>query len=79
MADFDYEKLADLIVDRLIKKQLEYDREQESNEHQIAELTRLETLISLYEQQEKYEQAAMVMRKLQNLRARLIKKGVIDS
>ena len=79
MADFDYEKLADLIVDRLIKKQAEYDREQESNEHQIAELARLETLINLYEQQEKYEQAAMVMRKLQNLRARLIKKGVIDS
>jgi hypothetical protein len=79
MADFDYERLADLIVDRLIKKQLEYDREQEQSEHQIAELARLETLIGLYEQQEKYEQAAMVMRKLQNLRARLIKKGVIDS
>lgn len=78
MADFDYERLANLIVDKLIKKQAEYDREQEQNEHQIAELARLETLISLYEQQEKYEQAAMVMRKLQNLRARLIKKGVID-
>ena len=79
MADFDYEKLADLIVDRLIKKQAEYDREQESNEHQIAELARLETLINLYEQQEKYEHAAMVMRKLQNLRARLIKKGIIEN
>lgn len=78
MADFDYERLADLIVDKLIKKQAEYDREQEQNEHQIAELARLETLVSLYEQQEKYEQAAMVMRKLQNLRARLINKGVID-
>ena len=78
MADIDYERLADLIVDKLIKKQAEYDREQEQNEHQIAELARLETLISLYEQQEKYEHAAMVMRKLQNLRARLIKKGIID-
>ena len=78
MADFDYERLADLIVDKLIKKQAEYDREQEQNEHQIAELARLETLVSLYEQQEKYEQAAIVMRKLQNLRARLINKGVID-
>lgn len=78
MADFDYERLADLIVDKLIKKQAEYDKEQEQNEHQIAELARLETLISLYEQQEKYEHAAMVMRKLQNLRARLIKKGIID-
>ena len=78
MAEFDYERLADLIVDKLIKKQAEYDREQEQNEHQIAELARLETLVSLYEQQEKYEQAAIVMRKLQNLRARLINKGVID-
>ena len=78
MADFDYEKLADLIVDRLIQKQEEFDREQEQNEHQIAELARLETLISLYEQQEKYEQAAMVMRKLENLRARLINKGIIQ-
>ena len=78
MADFDYEKLADLIVDKLMKKQEEYEKEQEQNEHQIAELARLETLIQLYEQQEKYEHAAMVMRKLQNLRARLIKKGIID-
>lgn len=78
MADFDYERLADLIVERLIRKQEEFDREQEQNEYQIAELARLETLISLYEQQEKYEQAAIVMRKLQNLKARLIKKGVID-
>ena len=78
MADFDYEKLAELIVDKLMQKQEEYEKEQEQNEHQIAELARLETLISLYEQQEKYEHAAMVMRKLQNLRARLIKKGVID-
>lgn len=78
MADFDYERLADLIVDKLMQKQEEYEKEQEQNEHQIAELARLETLISLYEQQEKYEHAAMVMRKLQNLRARLIKKGVID-
>lgn len=78
MADFDYERLADLIVEKLMQKQEEYEKEQEQNEHQIAELARLETLISLYEQQEKYEHAAMVMRKLQNLRARLIKKGVID-
>ena len=78
MADFDYERLADLIVEKLIKKQAEYDREQEQNEHQIAELARLETLISIYEQQEKYEQAAMVMRKLENLKARLRNKGIID-
>ena len=79
MKDFDYDKLADLIVDKLLAKQEEMDREQEQNEHQIAELARLETLVSLYEQQEKYEHAAMVMRKLQKLRERLIKNGVINS
>ena len=77
MQDFDYEKLADLIVDRLIKKQEEIDREAEQTEHQIAELSRLDTLISLYEQQEKYEQAAIIMRKYERLKQRLIKKGVL--
>jgi len=79
MQDFDYDKLADLIVDKLVEKQQQLDREQEETEHQIAELTRLETLIGLYEEQEKFEKAAIVMRKYQNLRARLIKKGVINS
>ena len=78
MKDFDYDKLADLIVDKLLAKQEEMDREQEQNEHQIAELARLETLVHLYEEQEKYEQAAMVVRKLNNLRDRLIKKGIIQ-
>jgi hypothetical protein len=79
MQDFDYDRLADLIVDKLVEKQQQLDREQEETEHQIAELTRLETLIGLYEEQEKFEKAAIVMRKYQNLRARLIKKGVINS
>jgi len=79
MQDFDYDRLADLIVDKLVEKQQQLDREQEETEHQIAELTLLETLIGLYEEQEKFEKAAIVMRKYQNLRARLIKKGVINS
>jgi len=79
MQDFDYDRLADLIVDKLVEKQQQLDREQEETEHQIAELTRLETLIGLYEEQEKFEKAAIVMRKYQNLRARLIKKGVIGT
>lgn len=79
MQDFDYDRLADLIVDKLVEKQQQLDREQEETEHQIAELARLETLMSLYEEQEKFEKAAIVMRKYQNLRARLIKKGVIGT
>lgn len=78
MQDFDYDKLADLIVDKLVEKQKQLDREQEEVEHQIAELARLETLVHLYEEQEKYQKAAIVLRKLNNLKARLIKKGVIE-
>jgi len=78
MQDFDYDKLADLIVDKLVEKQKQLDREQEEVEHQIAELARLETLVQLYEEQEKYQKASIVLRKLNNLKARLIKKGVIE-
>jgi hypothetical protein len=77
MQQLDYDKLADLIVDKLMQKQAEMEREAEQTEHQIAELSRLDTLISLYEQQEKYEQAAMIMRKYERLKQRLIKKGVL--
>jgi len=78
MENFDYDRLADLIVDKLVEKQKQLDREQEEVEHQIAELARLETLVHLYEEQEKYQKAAIVLRKLNNLKARLIKKGVIE-
>jgi len=77
MQQLDYEKLADLIVEKLLQKQAEMEREAEQTEHQIAELSRLDTLISLYEQQEKYEQAAIIMRKYERLKQRLIKKGVL--
>jgi hypothetical protein len=77
MQQLDYDKLADLIVEKLMQKQAEIEREAEQTEHQIAELSRLDTLISLYEQQEKYEQAAIIMRKYERLKQRLIKKGVL--
>lgn len=79
MQDFDYNKLADLIVDKLVEKQRQLDREAEEAEHQIAELARLETLIHLYEEQEKYEKAAIITMKYQRLKSRLIKNGIIGS
>lgn len=79
MQDFDYNKLADLIVDKLVEKQKQLDREAEEAEHQIAELARLETLVHLYEEQEKYEKAAIITRKLQRLKDKLIKNGIISS
>lgn len=79
MQDFDYNKLADLIVEKLVEKQKQLDRDAEEAEHQIAELARLETLIHLYEEQEKYEKAAIIIRKLQRLKEKLIKNGIIGS
>lgn len=76
--DFDYDKLADLIVDKIYEKQKQLDREAEEAEHQIAELARLETLIHLYEEQEKYEKAAIISRKYHRLRERLIKNKIIN-
>ena len=78
MEHFDYDRLADLIVDKLVEKQKQLDREQEEVEHQIAELSRLETLMHLYEEQEKYEKAAIIIRKYQRLKSKLIKKGIIE-
>jgi hypothetical protein len=78
MANFDYDKLADLIVDKLMQKQAQMEREAEQTEHQIAELSRLETLLTLYQDQEKYEKAAIILRKYNRLRDRLIKNGVIE-
>lgn len=78
MHDFDYEKLADLIFDRIIKRQEQYEREALQATEQIAELSRLETLIELYQEQEKYEKAAIILRKYNNLKTRLIKRGIID-
>lgn len=79
MQDFDYNKLADLIVKKLVEKQKQLDRDAEEAEHQIAELARLETLVHLYEEQEKYEKAAIISRKLQRLKDKLIKNGIISS
>lgn len=79
MQDFDYNKLADLIVDKLVEKQKELDREAEEAEHQIAELSRLQTLVHLYEEQEKYEKASIILKKYNRLRDRLIKNGIIES
>jgi len=62
----------------LLGAQKQLDREAEEVEHQIAELSRLETLIQLYEEQEKYQKAAIILRKYNNLKTRLIKKGVIE-
>lgn len=78
MHDFDYEKLADLIFDRIVKRQEQYEREALQATEQIAELSRLETLIELYQEQEKYEKAAIILRKYNNLKTRLIKRGIID-
>lgn len=71
ISDEQLNRLADLIVDRLLEKQKELDQEAEAQEHQIAELARLTTLLQIYEEQEQYEKAHMIMNKIKKLQKRL--------
>ena len=81
--------LADLIVNKLIEKQKEYDEQfhtdqQETMSEQggfvkavseeellLAELARLMTLLSSYEDKEQYEKAAIIKNKIDKLRKKL--------
>ncbi len=81
-------QLADIIVDKLIEKQKEYDEQfhvdlQEtmwpkvsitplsSEELLLAEIGRLMTLLSSYEDKEQYEKAAIIKNKIDKLKNKL--------
>ena len=82
-------KLAELIADKLIAKQKEYDEQfhidlQETisdklgnvrhvspEELLLAELARLMTLLSSYEEEEHYEAAAIILNKIKHLENKL--------
>ena len=84
-------KLADIIVKKLIEKQKEYDeqfhvdlqetmmkdggyiRQLSTEELLLAEIGRLMTLLSSYEDKEQYEKAAIIKNKLDKLKNRLDK------
>jgi len=82
-------KLADIIVDKLIEKQKEYDeqfhidiqetmmkdggyiRQLSTEELLLAEIGRLMTLLSSYEDKEQYEKAAIIKNKIDKLKNKL--------
>ena len=82
-------QLADIIVDKLIEKQKEYDeqfhidiqetmmkdggyiRQLTTEELLLAEIGRLMTLLSSYEDKEQYEKAAIIKNKIDKLKNKL--------
>jgi len=82
-------QLADIIVDKLIEKQKEYDeqfhidiqetmmkdggyiRQLSTEELLLAEIGRLMTLLSSYEEKEQYEKAAIIKNKIDKLKNKL--------
>ena len=82
MTEQEMNKLADIIVDKLIEKQKEYDeqfhidiqetmmkdggyiRQLSTEELLLAEIGRLMTLLSSYEDKEQYEKAAIIKNKI---------------
>jgi len=89
MTDKEIEKLAELITDKLIAKQQEYDeqfhidlqetmmkdggfvRQVSEEELLLAEIARLMTLLSSYEDKEQYEKAAIIKNKIDKLKTKL--------
>jgi hypothetical protein len=89
MTEKEIEKLAELITDKLIAKQQEYDeqfhidlqetmmkdggfvRQVPEEELLLAEIARLMTLLSSYEDKEQYEKAAIIKNKIDKLKTKL--------
>lgn len=89
MTEKEIEKLAELITDKLIAKQQEYDeqfhvdlqetmmkdggfvRQVSEEELLLAEIARLMTLLSSYEEKEQYEKAAIIKNKIDKLKTKL--------
>ena len=89
MTNKELEILAELLFDKLVERQEEYDREFEESvqdmfkagftaeiklteeELMIGELARLQTLMMLYENKEEYEKAAVLLKKVNDIKKKL--------
>jgi len=89
MTEKEMNQLADIIVNKLIEKQKEYDeqfhidiqetmmkeggyiRQLTTEELLLAEIGRLMTLLSSYEDKEQYEKAAIIKNKIDKLKNKL--------
>ena len=73
MTEEEIETIADLVVQKLVK--LQQDGEiylgLAREEVLLAELARLTTLLSMYEEREQYEAAAIIHNKIKNLESKL--------
>jgi len=73
MTDEQMENIADLVVQKLVK--LQQDGEiylgLAREEVLLAEIARLTTLLSMYEEREQYEAAAIIHNKIKNLESKL--------
>lgn len=87
--DYLAERIADLVMVGLIEKQKQWDQQftndvnqmfgagydvmQDEEQLLLAELARLMTLLSQYEEREQYEKAAIVQNKIQRIQNKLSK------
>ena len=89
MTNEELEILAELLFDKLMERQEEYDKEFEESvqdmfkagftaeiklteeELMIGELARLQTLMMLYENKEEYEKAAVLLKKVNDIKKKL--------
>ena len=87
--DYLAERIADLVMTGLIEKQKEWDQQfttdvnqmfgagynvmQDEEQLLLAELARLMTLLTAYEENEQYEKAAIVQNKIQRIKNKLSK------
>ena len=73
MTEEEIETIADLVVQKLVK--LQQDGEiylgLAREEVLLAEIARLTTLLSMYEEREQYEAAAIINNKIKNLESKL--------
>ncbi len=89
MTEKEMNRIADLVVEKLMKKQREYDEQFHEDFHEVlkdnlgnarqvseeelmlSEIARLMTLLSSYEENEQYEKAAIINRKINHLKTKL--------
>ena len=89
MTEKEMNRIADLVVEKLMKKQREYDEQFHEDFHEVlkdnlgnarqvseeelmlSEIARLMTLLSSYEENEQYETAAIINRKINHLKTKL--------
>ncbi len=89
MTEKEMNRIADLVVEKLMKKQREYDEQFHEDFHEVlkdnlgnarqvseeelmlSEIARLMTLLSSYEENEQYEKAAIINRKINYLKTKL--------